>query len=145
MKKGSVLVSSCLLGEDCKYNGQNNYNEKVVEYLKDYDIIPICPEVLAGFSIPREPLEICNCRLITKSGKDYTKEMDAACQTIIKIIKEKKPLFAILKARSPSCGKGEIYDGTFTHTIVSKNGMAADVILNGGIKVFTEEEIEEII
>lgn len=143
MKKTCILVSACLLGKNCKYNGSNNYSAKVAEFIKDYDVIPICPEVMAGLSIPREPLEICNNRLITKEGADYTKNMMQACDEIKKIINEKKPILAILKARSPSCGKGAIYDGTFTNTIVSKNGMACDVILKEGIKVLHEEEIEE--
>lgn len=141
MKKGYVLVSACLLGKNCKYNGGNNYNEQVIKYLKDYEIIPICPEVMAGFSTPRAPLEIYNDRLINNRGEDYTKDMQRACADIVKIINEKKTILAVLKARSPSCGKGEIYDGTFSHTIVCRNGLACEVVLKEGIKVLTEEEI----
>lgn len=143
MKRPCILVSACLLGKNCKYNGSNNYNKRIEEYTKDYDVIMICPEVMAGLGIPREVLEIKDDHLITKEGKDYTKNMQDACDEIKKLIKERKPALAILKARSPSCGKGEIYDGTFTHTKVFKNGMACDVILKEGIKVLSEEEIEE--
>ena len=105
MKKACILVSACLLGKNCKYNGSNNYSAKVAEFIKDYDVILICPEVMAGLSIPREPLEICNNRLITKEGADYTKNMMHACDEIKKIINKKSQFWRYLRQEAQAVEK----------------------------------------
>ena len=100
----NVLVSACLLGIDCKYNGSNNYNIDVVEYVKKYNAIPICPEQMAGFTTPRIPIEILNGKVIRKDGIDVTDNMKKGCEELKKYIKLYSPVLAVLKARSPSCG-----------------------------------------
>ena len=138
--KYRILVSSCLLGENCKYNGGNNYNNKVESFCKANDYLAICPEVFAGLLVPRNPIEIRNGKVVSEDGTDYTNQMDMACSIIDGIIESYKPNIAILKAKSPSCGYKKIYDGTFSHTLTEGNGKACDCILKHGIKVFTEED-----
>lgn len=137
----NVLVSACLLGIDCKYNGSNNYNIDVVEYVKKYNAIPICPEQMAGFTTPRIPIEILNGKVIRKDGIDVTDNMKKGCEELKKYIKLYSPVLAVLKARSPSCGYKKIYDGTFTSKIIDGNGFACQTILDNNIKVITEEDI----
>lgn len=137
----NVLVSACLLGINCKYDGFNNYNKQVIEYLKDHTIIPICPEQLAGFTTPRIPIEILDGRVIRKDGIDVTDNMKKGCEELKKFIELYSPSLAVLKSRSPSCGYKSIYDGTFTSKLTLGNGYACQLILDSNIKVLTEEDI----
>ena len=136
-----ILVSACLLGCNCKYNGGNNYNSNVIEYIKNHDYLPICPEKMAGLSTPRKSIEILNGRVIDEDGLDITELIDKANLELAKLIKDFKPDLGILKAKSPSCGYKEIYDGSFTHTVVKGNGKACQVFLDLGIKVLSENEL----
>jgi len=136
-----ILVSACLLGTNCKYNGKNNKNIKVLEYIKDKYVIPICPELFGGLSIPRIPSEIYNNKVIDKDGIDVTNYfMEGARKTleIAKILNIKK---AILKQKSPSCGCGKIYDGTFTGSITNGDGITTKILKENGIEVITEDDI----
>ena len=136
-----ILVSACLLGTNCKYNGKNNKNEKVLEYIKDKYVIPICPEVFGGLSTPRIPSEISDNKIINKDGIDVTKYfVDGANKTldIAKTLNIKK---AILKQKSPSCGCGKIYDGTFTNNIINGDGITTRLLKENSIEVITEEEL----
>ena len=141
MEKKTILVSSCLLGENCKYNGESNENQKVIDFVKDYNVVRICPEMMASLGCPRRKIEIKNGRVIDEDGNDYTKKMDGACKQIGKIIDKEAPCLAILKSRSPSCGLNKIYDGTFKHILTQGNGIACSYILKRGIKVITEEDL----
>ena len=120
-----IAVSSCLLGINCKYNGKSNYNEEIVKLKEKYEIIPICPEVLGGLPIPRVPSEIINNKVINQEGIDVTKNYIDGANKALQILKDNNIKIVILKAKSPSCGKGEIYDGTFSHTIVKGNGITS--------------------
>ena len=136
-----ILVSACLLGYNCKYNGKNNKNEKVLEYIKDKYVIPICPEVFGNLSIPRMPAEIKNNKVINKKGKDVTNNfIDGANKTlkIAKILNIKK---AILKQKSPSCGSGKIYDGNFNNTIINGDGITTKILKENNIEVISEEDL----
>ena len=136
-----ILVSACLLGTNCKYNGKNNKNEKVLEYIKDKYVIPICPEVFGGLSTPRIPSEISDNKVINKDGIDVTKYfVDGANKTldIAKALNIKK---TILKQKSPSCGCGKIYDGTFTNNIINGDGITTRLLKENSIEVITEEEL----
>lgn len=136
-----ILVSACLLGTNCKYNGKNNKNDKVLEYIKDKYVIPICPEVFGGLSIPRIPSEINGNKVINKEGEDVTKYfMDGAYKTldIAKSLNIKK---AILKQKSPSCGSGKIYDGTFSNNIIVGDGITAKLLKENNIEIITEEDL----
>ena len=136
-----ILVSSCLLGTNCKYDGTNNRNEKVLEYIKDYEVIPICPEILGGLSTPRTPSERVFDKVISKDGKDVTKEYHKGAEETLYLAKLFNVKKALLKAKSPSCGSNGIYDGTFTHTRINDDGVTAKLLKSNGIEVITEEEL----
>lgn len=136
-----VLVSACLLGINCKYSGGNNYNIDVINYLKNHQAIPICPEQMAGLTTPRLAIEILDGKLIRKDGLDLSDNMKRACDDLKKYIDLYSPSLAVLKARSPSCGYKYIYDGTFTSKLIPGNGFACQVILDNNIEVITEEDI----
>ena len=116
--KEKILVSACLLGIDCKYSGGNNYNEKVLEYIKDYEVIPVCPEIMGGLSTPRPPSERVGNKVINNQNIDVTKEYIKGANETLKLAKLFDAKKALLKAKSPSCGKGKIYDGTFSGTLI---------------------------
>jgi len=136
-----ILVSKCLLGIDCRYCGDNCKNEKVLSLSKQYDIIGVCAEQDGGLSTPRQPAERVGNKVIAKDGKDVTSEYEKGAKIALGIAKKEKIEFAVLKAKSPSCGKGLIYDGTFTGGKVAGNGVTAQLLLDNNFKVYTEEEI----
>ncbi len=135
-----ILVSACLMGENVKYNGENNYSEKIAEFLKDKEYVLVCPEVLGGLSIPRDPSEIIKDKVISKTGKDVTKNFELGALQALEIAKQNKVTMAILKQSSPSCGFGKIYDGTFLNNKIKGNGKTAELLLKEGIKILTEED-----
>ena len=141
------IVSACLLGENVKYSGGNNFTEAVVEFLKDKEFIPVCPEVLGGLTIPREPCERLDDRVINKSGADVTEAFHKGAERCLENVLEKVSLGdiegAILKARSPSCGSEVIYDGTFSSTKIPGDGVFTELLKSKGIKVMTELDFEE--
>lgn len=120
-----VLVSACLLGHNCKYSGGNNYDTILNELLKGHEIIPVCPEVMGGLSVPRIPCEIIGDKVIGKDGNDYTYPYQLGAKKALEIAKKEKITLAILKKRSPSCGASLVYDGTFTKRLVIKDGIFA--------------------
>lgn len=120
-----VLVSACLLGHNCKYSGGNNYDSTLNELLKGHEIIPVCPEVMGGLSVPRIPCEIIGDKVIGKDGNDYTYPYQLGAKKALKIAKKEKITLAILKKKSPSCGASLVYDGTFTKRLVIKDGIFA--------------------
>jgi uncharacterized protein YbbK (DUF523 family) len=141
------VISACLLGVNCKYNGGNNYDEKVIEFLEGKDYIAICPEELVGLIAPREPTEIIDGRAIGKDGKDLTELFNKSALKSYEVSIEKaaklnqKIELAILKARSPSCGCGKIYDGTFSGKLIPGNGFTSEYFIKKEIKVITEEDL----
>ncbi|MBE6038585.1 MAG: DUF523 domain-containing protein [Anaerofustis stercorihominis] len=146
MKKYSkFVVSACLTGENCKYNGGNNFNEKVKNFLADKQYITVCPEVYGGLSTPRDPSEIILCdgelKVISDKGKDVTEEFVSGAQQALKEALESGCDCAIFKAKSPSCGSGEVYDGTFSSVLIKGDGVTAKLFRENGIDIFTEKEI----
>lgn len=139
MKK--ILVSACLLGEDCRYKGDNCKNEKVIALKKDYEIIAVCPEQMGGLNTPRNPAERVGDRVLSSVGDDVTKQYLSGAEKALKLAKENDVEFCVLKANSPSCGKGRIYDGTFTGNKINGNGVTADLLIKNGFKVLTEEDL----
>lgn len=146
-----ILVSACLLGVNCKYNGGNNKNEEVMEFLKDKKFIMVCPEELGGLNTPRIPCEMVGLardilnnkgKIVNKNGDDVTEKFLKGAYETLKIAKSKNIKKAILKAKSPSCGKGLVYDGTFSKKLVLGNGIVAQILKDDGIEVITEEEIQ---
>lgn len=143
-----ILISACLVGVNCKYNGSNNLDEKIKKLFKEGHAILVCPEQLGGLSTPRVPCEIVDYNkktVVNKFGKDVSEEFLKGANETLKITKELGINIAILKQRSPSCGFGEIYDGTFSGNIKKGNGITANLLLQNGIKIFTEESIDELI
>ena len=136
-----IAVSACLLGENCKYNGGNNYSEKVRDYAKGHEVIPVCPEVLGGLSIPREPAEIVNCIVSLKDGTSVDKEFRQGAKEALKIVKEQNADIVILQSRSPSCGVNTVYDGSFSGEIISGQGIFADLLRKNGIKSIDVEDL----
>lgn len=130
-----IAVSACLLGENCKYNGGNNYSEKLIEYIKGHEVISICPEVLGGLSIPRETAEIVNGIVSNKDGTSVDKEFRKGAEIALEIVKEQQVDLVILQSRSPSCGVNTIYDGSFSGKIIPGQGVFASLLQENGIKI----------
>ena len=141
----NILISGCLLGLNCKYDGGNNYDERVNKLKQKYNLIPCCAEIMGGLSTPRDPSEIIGDKVISNKGKDVTKEYKKGAEEVLKLAKFYNVKFAILKQRSPSCGHGVIYDGTFSHTKKEGNGVTADLLLKNGIDVLGEDDIDELV
>ena len=143
------IISACLLGKNCKYNGGNNNNTTIIEFLKDKEYITVCPEVSGGLSTPRDPSEIVNTfplKVINNKGKDVTNNFINGAYIEWDKIKNEEIICAILKEKSPSCGTKYRYDGTFSSTIIEESGVFASLLKEKGIKVYSEESfIKEVI
>ena len=140
MEKEKILISACLIGLNCKYNGGNNENYKLVELMKEKDLIPICPEQLGGLKTPRASAERTQEKVLTKEGIDVTKEYQKGAEEVLKLAKKLNIKKAILKSRSPSCGIDEIYDGTFSHTLIKRDGVTAELLKKNGIEVISSDK-----
>ncbi len=136
-----LIISACLAGIPCRYNGESKPYPQIMTLLKEGKAIPLCPEQLGGLSTPREPCEIIGNRVISKTGTDVTDKFIKGAEIILDIAKLCNCKTAILKANSPSCGSNEIYDGTFSGKLIDGDGVTANLLKENGIKVFTEEEI----
>lgn len=136
-----VLVSACLLGENCKYNGKNNYSEKLHHFLVGKEHVPVCIEMLAIGKCPRNPIEIVNDRVLDKQGNDYTEEIDKAIEQVIKDLPEID--LAVLQSRSPTCGVNQIYDGSFSGKLITGQGLFAKKLKEMNINVIDIEDLEE--
>ena len=133
--KEKILVSACLLGLNCKYTGDNNGAEEIDECLKDYEVIPICPEIMGGLATPRPPAEKVGDKIVTNEGKDVTEQYTKGAQECLFLAQKYGVKKALLKKRSPSCGYGEIYDGTFQHHSIEGNGVTADLLAKNGVEI----------
>ena len=141
--KEKVLVSSCLVGTNCKYDGGNNKNEKLINYLKNKEVILVCPEQLGGLSTPRKPSEIVDrvsSKVAASDGTDVTEEYQKGAYETLKIANLYQVKKAILKSKSPSCGNTTIYDGTFTHTLTGGEGITTKLLRENGIEVINDDE-----
>ena len=135
--KEKILVSACLLGVNCKYNGGNNYSDEVMEFLHDYEIIPICPEIMGGLPTPRPASEINDNKVINVNKEDVTNNFKKGAEETLKLAKLLGVKKALLKQKSPSCGSGKIYDGTFSGTIIDGDGITARLLKENDIEVLT--------
>lgn len=143
--KENLLVSSCLLGNNTKYNGKNNYIPKIEQIKEKYNIIIICPEVMGGLSTPRNPSEILNDKVISNKGADVTIEFIKGANIATELAKKHNVKKALLKDGSPSCGKNKIYDGTFTGTKIDGSGITTRLLKQLDIKIYSENEIDELL
>ena len=138
---GKVIVSACLLGRNCKYNGGNNLDSQVVKFVEGREVIPVCPEVLAGMGIPRTPIEIQNGIVMDRDGNVVDKAIRTAVEQILEELKDQDIDCAVLKSRSPTCGARQVYDGSFTGTLVDGAGVLAQALMDAGFPVIDAEEL----
>ena len=143
MKKPVILVSACLLGVCCRDDGESKPNSDVIALREQFTMIPICPEVDGGLSTPRIPSERVGDKVLMKDGSDVTENYNSGAVAALERARLYGCNAAILKARSPSCGSGKVYDGSFTGKLRDGDGVAAEMLKKNGIKVFSEEEIDE--
>ena len=136
-----IVVSACLLGEKCKYNGGCNYSDAVAAFVEGREVIPVCPEVQAGLGIPRIPVEIVGGEVKDKNGNSVDAALRTAVAQILAQLKEESVECAILKSRSPTCGVRQIYDGTFTGKLVDGMGVLAEALQKAGYRVVDSEEV----
>lgn len=136
-----IIVSACLLGENCKYNGGNNRCQEVLDFVKNHEVIPVCPEVVGGLSTPRLPAEIKNGIVTNTEGNPVDAEFRKGANIALDIALKEGAELAILQPRSPSCGCKQIYDGTFTRTLISGKGIFAQLLHDNGIKAIEPTDI----
>ena len=138
-----ILVSACLLGEPCRYDGKSKPCEAVLELRKNHTLIPVCPEVMGGLPTPRAASEIQSDGTVrNREGRDVTARYLRGAEEVLRIAQEQHCEAAILKEKSPACGKGQIYDGSFTGTLTEGNGICASLLTENGISVFGESEAD---
>ena len=142
MKK-NILVSACLLGQSCRYDGKSKPCERVIALKDTYNLIPICPEVMGGLPTPRTPSEICGELVLMKDGRNVTENYNRGAQKALEIARENACTVAILKEKSPSCGSGLIHNGLFDGGLVEGDGITAKFLKSQGIRVLGESEITE--
>lgn len=136
-----ILVSACLMGRNCKYNGGNNYCEKLQDFIQGREVIEVCPEVLAGLGTPRTPIEICNGTVISKDGEVVDEKIRRATAQILDQIRNEEIEVCVLKSRSPTCGVKQVYDGSFTGKLVDGAGVLAQALKDAGYKLLDSEDI----
>lgn len=136
-----ILVSGCLLGENCKYNGGNNYSEKVAEYIKGHEVISVCPECLGGLPTPRIPAEIVDGIVTNREGQVVDEEFRRGARAALEIARKEQIDVAILQSRSPSCGIKQIYDGTFSGVKVDGQGVFAKMLREHGFSMIDVEDL----
>ena len=136
-----VVVSACLLGKNCKYNGGNNYNSAVAEFVRDKEVLPVCPELMAGMGCPRTPIEIVDGVLMDRDGKNVDVAMREAVATAMKQISSKEILCAVLQSRSPTCGVNQVYDGSFSGKLIPGAGIFTQALKDAGYRVIDAEDI----
>ncbi|MBQ1810220.1 MAG: DUF523 domain-containing protein [Erysipelotrichaceae bacterium] len=137
-----IVVSACLLGLPCRYDGKSCPNERVLKLAEKHTLIPVCPEQNGGLSTPRPPAEIIDGKVINKVGADVSEQYLRGAQIALDVAELNQADFVLLKAKSPSCGKGRIYDGSFSGKLIPGNGKTTSLFLEKGYIVFNEEEID---
>ncbi len=136
-----IIVSACLAGVKCRYDGNDNATNKVIEMVKKGIAIPICPEQLGGLQTPRIPAEIYEEKVINKKGENVTSQFKKGAKETLRIAELANCHKAILKQNSPSCGYGKIYDGSHTGKIIKGIGLTANLLSKKGILILTEEDL----
>ena len=136
-----IAVSACLLGENCKYNGGNNYSAKVAEFIKDHEVISVCPEVMGGLPVPRESSEIVDGVVKHKDGISVDEEFRRGAEIALEKVLENGVELVILQSRSPSCGVKEVYDGTFSGKLIPGQGVFAKLLAENNIRTMDVSEL----
>ena len=137
----NILISACLLGIGCRYDGKHKANSDVLSLGEKYNLRPVCPEIYGGLPTPRVPSERIGDKVMMKDGRDVTENYRRGAQEALELCRIYNIKTAILKEKSPSCGKGEIYDGTFSGTLTERDGVTAELLIANGIRVLGESEI----
>ena len=137
-----ILVSACLLGENCKYDGGSNRNEWLLKLGEEHTLIPVCPEMLGGLPAPRSPSEIVGGIVMGRDGRSYDSAFRNGARAAFEIAKESGAELAILQSRSPSCGVSEIYDGTFSGAKIPGSGVFASLLKQEGFRVLDIADAE---
>lgn len=137
----NILVSACLLGVECRYDGRGVLEPELKALMGRHHLIPVCPEIMGGLATPRNPAERLSGRVITKDGTDVTLAYEKGADQVLKLALLYGCRAAVLKERSPSCGRGVIYDGTFTKTLTKGDGVCGACLESHGIKVYGESQI----
>ena len=142
----NLLISACLLGYCCRFDGGNNGPmEELIHLKQHHHLIPICPEQLGGLTTPRLPAERLGDRVVNSEGVDITAQYERGAKEALRLARMFGCKYAILKSKSPSCGVGEIYDGTFTHTVVQRSGTTAQLLQENGITVLDETQVSQLL
>ena len=136
-----IVVSACLLGENCKYNGGNNRNPAVLEYVRGREVLPLCPEMMAGMGCPRTPIEIVDGVLTDRDGNNVDNAVREAVARALERLDGEEIQCAILQSRSPTCGVNQVYDGTFTGKRIPGSGIFAQALKAAGYRVIDAEDI----
>lgn len=139
-----VMISACLAGRNCKYNGGNNRNEKVLKLMEGNEVILVCPEEMGGLPTPRVPSEIRDGLVTAKDGRIVDGEFRAGAAKCLEIAMRERPDLIVLKSRSPSCGVKKRYDGTFTGTLTDGPGVTAQMLMEHGFRCVEEEDLEDL-
>lgn len=140
-----ILISACLLGTPCRYDGRSKRHPLIDTLAQKHELIPVCPEVLGGLPTPRDASERVGDRVVMQGGRDVTENYRIGAEAALAIFMENGCSLALLKARSPSCGDREIYDGTFSHTLTPRSGVTAGLLLRNGITVLCEDDIPALL
>ena len=138
------MVSACLVGENCKYNGGNNRNEKVLQLMAENEVITICPEQMGGLPTPRVPSEIKEGVVTARDGRIVDREFRAGAVKCLEIARREKPDLIVLQSRSPSCGVKQRYDGTFAGRLVDAPGVTAQLLMENGFRCLDVEDLAEM-
>ena len=144
-EKEPLIVSACLMGIGCRYDGESRGREDLSRLAEKYTLIPVCPEIYGGLPTPRTPAEIVGARVLTRDGRDVTAEYERGAAAALKIAEITGAKKALLKERSPSCGTGSVYDGTFTGALRPGDGVAAALLRRAGLSLFGESDIPELL
>lgn len=142
--KEKILISACLLGENCKYSGGNNYHPAVEALREGYELIPVCPERMGGLPTPRVPAERAGDRVINRDGADVTDAFRLGAEKALETARTLGISKAVFQVRSPSCGSGTIYDGTFTGSLTAGKGVTAELLEANGVRVYDIEEFSHL-
>lgn len=140
----TILVSACLLGCPCRYDGKSKPNDAVLALMEHHRLIPVCPEQMGGLATPRVPAERKNDGVFTESGIDVTEQYRRGAEDALRLARLYGCTHAILKERSPSCGSGQIYDGSFSRALIPGDGVTAQLLKVHGITVLGESEVDTL-
>ena len=145
MKKENLLISACLFGIPTRYDGKSVTKIDIEALREKYNLVPVCPEIYGGLTTPRRPSEQRDGGVYMDDGTDVSENFLRGAKCAYQLATALDCKIALLKARSPSCGKGKVYDGSFTGTLIDGNGVTAEYLISRGISVYTEEEISKLL